>query len=118
MSNWGSDLLSGAFDWVGDTLEEAVKNPVETLLTGGLNTQLAAGKKTLNQFQFRNGGRQALQKASQMEAEAAMTAKLNSEKKSAGESMIASIPYASAFGQPNPSLLTQQQSKKTLLGSF
>lgn len=118
MSDWGRDLLDGAFDWVGDTIEEAAKNPIETLLTVGLNTQLAAGKKALSQFQFRNGGRQALQKASQRKTEAAALAKSDAEKKLAGESMIASIPYASAFGQPNPSLLTQQQSKKTLLGSF
>lgn len=116
--DWGSDFFGGVIDYVGDTIEEAVNNPVETILTGGLNTQVAAGQKAFGNYQFRNGGRQALQKASRMEAEAAMIAKLDAKKKLAGESMIASIPYASAFGQPNPSLLTQQRSKKTLLGSF
>lgn len=115
---WESDFFGGVIDYVGDTIEEAVKNPVETVLTGGLNTQVAAGQKAFENYQFRNGGRQALQKASQMEAEAAALAKSDAAKKLAGESMIASIPYASAFGQPNPSLLTQQRPKKTILGSF
>lgn len=115
---WGSDFFKGAVTFVGDTLEEAAKNPIETILTGGYQGVAKATGNAFKDYQFRNGGRQALQKASQMEAEAAALAKSDAEKKLAGESMIASIPYASAFGQPNPSLLTQQQSKKTLLGSF
>ena len=115
---WLSDFFEEAIDYAGNTLETAVKNPVETILTGGLNTQIEAGKKAFNNFQYRNGGRQALQQASQMEAEAAALAKSDAEKKLAGESMLASMPYASAFGQPNPSLLSPQKPKKTILGSF
>lgn len=117
MAKW-TDYLEDAFDTVTTYTEEAINNPVGTLLTGGMLPLYKAGGKTYENYQFRNGGRKALQQASQMEAEAAAIAKSDAEKKLAGESMIASIPYASAFGQPNPSLLTQQQSKKTLLGSF
>ena len=115
---WGSDFFSGVINYVGDTLETAVKNPVETLLTGGLNTQVSATQKALKDFQYRNGGRQAQQRANQMQLEAENQAKTDAANKLAGETMIASIPYASAFGQPNPSLLNQQQTRKTILGSF
>lgn len=115
---WGSDFFKGAISFVGDTIEEAVKNPVETLLTGGLNTQVSATNKAVKNLQFRNGGRQALQKASQMEAEAAAKSQKDAATKLAGETMLASMPYASAFGQPNPSLLSPQQSRRTILGSF
>lgn len=115
---WFSDALEGAVDWVGDTLETAVKNPAETLLTGGLNTQVAATQKAFNQYQWRNGGRQAELSAKKMADEYAAQQKTDAAAKLAGESMLASMPYASAFGQPNASLMTRRTQRKTILGSF
>ena len=115
--NFG-DILGGAVNWVGDTLETAVKNPVETLLTGGLNTQVQASSNLFKEYTFRNGGRQALERAAQLETSAKKQSEVDTANKIAGQAMLASIPYSSSFGQPNPSLLTQQQGRRTILGSF
>ena len=117
MAKW-TDYLEDAFDTVTTYTEGAISDPIGTILTGGLKPAFKAAQKTYENYAMRNGGRQALQRASQMEAEAAALAKSDAEKKLAGETMLASMPYASAFGQPNPSLLSPQQPKKTILGSF
>lgn len=112
------DVVSGALGWVEDTLETAIKNPVETVLTGGLNTQVQASSNLFKEYTYRNGGRQALERASQLEADARKQAEMDSANKLAGQTMLASMPYSASFGQPNPSLLTQQQGRRTILGSF
>lgn len=116
MASWFKRALEEAGDIAGDYFKNITKDPLGTVITGGIKPLVDTAGQEFDRYKTNNGGKQAEEMLKNSQAEADLEASQVLAKTTASESAMAAARYGGINGGLTSSGSTTK--KKSILGGF